>query len=91
MFSLPEGMLKNRLDQVKMGLEVLTADPNSTNLGSYQNPLPSVLPGWKIKVITGDTSCSSTIGPLEAVKLHCEAGGKKLKPFFFLAVKAILR
>ena len=66
-----------------MGLEVLTADPNSTNLGSYKNPLPSVLPGWKIKVITGDTSCSSTIGPLEAVKLHCEAGGKKLKPFFF--------
>ena len=76
---------------MKMGLEVLTADPNSTNLGSYKNPLPSVLPGWKIKVITGDTSCSSTIGPLEAVKLHCEAGGKKLKPFFFLAVKAILR
>ena len=69
---------------MKMGLEVLTADPNSTNLGSYKNPLPSVLPGWKIKVITGDTSCSSTIGPLEAVKLHCEAGGKKLKPFFFL-------
>ena len=59
-----------------MGLEVLTADPNSTNLGSYKNPLPSVLPGWKIKVITGDTSCSSTVGPLEAVKLHCEAGGK---------------
>ena len=49
---------------------------NSTNLGSYQNPLPSVLPGWKIKVITRDTKCSNTIGPLEAVKLHCEAGGK---------------
>ena len=67
----------NRLKQVKIGLEVLTdMSNNSTNLGSYQNPLPSVLPGWKIKVITGDTNCSSTIGPLEAVKLHCEAGGK---------------
>ena len=38
----------NRLDQVKMGLEVLTTDTNSTNLGSYKNPLPSVLPGMVI-------------------------------------------
>ena len=66
----------NRLKQVKIGLELLTDMSNSTNLGSYQNPLPSVLPGWKIKVITRDTKCSNTIGPLEAVKLHCEAGGK---------------
>ena len=38
----------NRLDEVKYGLEVLTTDTNSTYLGSYKNPLPSVLPGMVI-------------------------------------------
>lgn len=62
----------NRLEHVKMGLEVI-ADVNNTH-SLYQSPLSNVLPGWQIKVITGDTQCSSTIGPLEAFRLHCQAG-----------------
>ena len=34
----------------------------------------SILPGWTIEVLTGDTQCSSAIGPLEAVRLQCQAG-----------------
>lgn len=63
----------NRLEHVKVGLEVIADVNNSLNL-AYQSPLKSVLPGWQIRVITGDTECSSTIGPLEAFRLHCQAG-----------------
>ena len=67
----------NRLEHVRLGLEAM-ADASNVSVGSnldvYQNPLTDILPGWQIKVITGDTECSSTIGPLEAFRLQCQAG-----------------
>lgn len=60
----------NRLQQVRMGLEVIAAGNSSI----FASPVAKVLPGWQIKVITGDTQCSSATGPLEAFRLHCQAG-----------------
>ena len=67
-------VLNNRLDHVKLGVQVIADVNNTMQLGSYRNRLSRVLPGWQIKVITGDTECSSTSGPLEAFRLHCQAG-----------------
>ena len=60
----------NKLERVLPGIEVL----GSHNAGKYQSPLQSILPGWKIEVLTGDTQCSPTFGLLEALRLQCQAG-----------------
>lgn len=63
----------NRLEKVQMALETI-ADVNNTHQTQYISPLKQVLPGWKIEVVTGDTECSATAGPLEAFRWHCQAG-----------------
>ena len=63
----------NRLESVQMALETI-ADVNNTHQTQYISPLKQVLPGWKIEIVTGDTECSATTGPLEAFRLHCQAG-----------------
>ena len=65
----------NKLERVLPGIEVL----GSHNAGKYQSPLQSILPGWKIEVLTGDTQCSPTFGLLEALRLQCQAGKISLK------------
>ena len=59
----------NKLEQVQPGIEVIS---DSSYYG--KNQLNSIFPGWTIEVLTGDTQCSSAIGPLEAVRLQCQAG-----------------
>ena len=63
----------NRLENVQMALETI-ADVNNTYQTQYNSPLNKVLPGWKIEVVTSDTQCSATVGPLEAFRWHCQAG-----------------
>jgi len=36
--------------------------------------LKHILPGWKVEVVSADSDCSSTYGPLRAVELNCRAG-----------------
>ena len=60
----------NKLERVLPGIGVL----GSKHDGNYQSPLQSILPGWQIEVLTGDTQCSPTFGLLEALKLQCRAG-----------------
>jgi hypothetical protein len=72
----------NRLESIQLGLEVIADVNNTHGVAGYKSPLADVLPGWKIEVITGDTQCSSTVGPLEAVRLQCIAGGAWLSKLF---------
>ncbi len=69
----------NRLEWVQAGLEVAGGNGNASGLpmtstSGYQSPLTKILPDWRIEVRTGDTQCSSTHGPLEAFRMHCDAG-----------------
>ncbi len=59
----------NRLELVLPAIELA-----ATEWTSRLPTLPSVLPGWSVEVVHGDTRCSSTFGPLWAFDYHCDAG-----------------
>ena len=60
----------NSLEKVRPAIELL-GQPESSYGG---RSLQEILPGWRLKVVTGDTDCSSTLGPLRAFDFHCQAG-----------------
>ena len=66
----------NRLEWVQAGIEVAGGN------GGYASPLAEILPEWKVEVMTGNTVCSSTHGPLEAFRMHCDAG-KTISTHYF--------
>jgi hypothetical protein len=58
----------NRLELVLPAIALLSAPSSWLN---------AILPGWKLSVLRGDTECSSTLGPLRAFELHCQAGARQ--------------
>ena len=61
---------ENRLDLVLPGIELAAQDTSQKSFATLHH----ILPGWRIEVTAADTICDSTIGPLEAVRLHCSTG-----------------
>ena len=52
------------------GIELAAQDTSQKSFATLHH----ILPGWRIEVTAVDTICDSTIGPLEAVRLHCSTG-----------------
>lgn len=66
----------NKLELVRPAIELIANFNRTFFSSSYRSPLAEILPGWRVEVEASDTSCSSTIGPLEAFRLRCITGGR---------------
>ena len=62
---------ENRHDLVLPGIILAAQDKSQKSFATFHD----ILPGWRIDITAADTICDSTIGPLEAVRLHCNTGG----------------
>ena len=66
---------KNSLSLVLPGIALAARNHNDTVVVPQSFPnVSNILPGWKISIKFADTHCTSTFGPLEAVRLRCETG-----------------
>lgn len=72
----------NSLQSVLPAVELAASEAwNDQALTLNVASLAHILPGWRMEVMSGNTNCSSTDGPLQAFEFHCQAGLAYDSPF----------